>query len=172
MFSKLQDANVSVNFGKCIYAASEQEEFLGIVIDSTGVRPWPNKMEAIAEMPRHRNVEELRAFLSMTGHLRRHIERYSVVAAPLTGVLRKKTFASKRARKLPIDWGEEQEKAFVRLEGALLSPLVHTFPSWDHGRLVDFRLPDRNTTSVHMNSATLCHRTHCGLVSAQNQQPA
>lgn len=39
---------------------------------------------------------------------------------------------SKCARKVPVEWGEDQEAAFVRLEGALSSPLVLTSRSRDH----------------------------------------
>lgn len=70
-----------------------------------------------------------RAFLDMTGCLRQHVEKNIVVASPLTNVLRNKAFASKSARKLPIQWGEEKEKAFVRFKGALSSHLVLALPS-------------------------------------------
>eukprot|EP00752_Nemacystus_decipiens_P017631 g15802.t1 len=105
-----------------------EEEFLGMVIDSTGIRPAPSKLAAIAEMSRPTNVEELRTFLGMTGYLRQFVPLYSVTAAPLTNILRHKEFASKRARKLRIPWGEDEDKAFRMLRKSLSSPLVLAFP--------------------------------------------
>lgn len=73
-------------------------------------------------------VEELRTFLGMTGYLRQFVPLYSVTAAPLTDILRHKEFASKRARKIRIPWGEEEDKAFRLLRESLSSPLVLAFP--------------------------------------------
>lgn len=65
----------------------------------------------------------------MTGNLRQHVEKYSVVAAPLTNLLRKNAFASKYARKSHMEWREDQEETFVRLKVVLSSPLVLVFAS-------------------------------------------
>ena len=100
VFRKLRTAGLSVNFAKCKFAASAQE-FLGMMVDINGIRA-PSKMEAVAKMPRPTNIEELRAFLGLTGHLWQIFEPYSIIAAPLTNILRNKEFATKRARKLPI----------------------------------------------------------------------
>ncbi|CAB1110204.1 unnamed protein product [Ectocarpus sp. CCAP 1310/34] len=114
VLTRLRAAGLSVNFPKCIFGASSQE-FLGIIIDATGMHPAPSKLEAIANMPRPQTVEDLRTFLGLTGYLRQFVPQYSLVAAPLTDILRNKDFASKRARKLPIQWGEAEEHAFHHL---------------------------------------------------------
>ena len=82
-------------------------------------------------MPRPTNIEELRAFLGLTGYLRQFVENYSIIAAPLTNILRNKEFATKRARKLPIPWTLEQEGAFASLKKSLASPTVLAFPNWN-----------------------------------------
>lgn len=46
-----------------------------------------SKIAAIAEMPKSSSGEELRLFLGFTGYLRQFIEKYSLVAAPLNGLL-------------------------------------------------------------------------------------
>ena len=88
-------------------------------------------MEAVAKMPRPTNIEELRAFLGLTGCLRQFVENYSIVASPLTNILRNKDFATKRARKLPIPWTVEQEGAFASHNKSLASPTVLAFPDWN-----------------------------------------
>ncbi|CAN0431915.1 unnamed protein product, partial [Pylaiella littoralis] len=57
-----------------------------------------------------------------TGHLRQFVEQYGVICAPLTDILRNKAFASKRARKCPIPWGEAADEAFNSIRSALASP--------------------------------------------------
>lgn len=127
VLTRLQAASLSVNFAKCIFGAASQE-FLGMIIDSTGLRPAPSKLEAIANMPRSQTVEDLRTFLGLTGYLRQFVRDYSIVTAPLTNILRNKDFASKRARKLPISWGHDEENAFQAVRSALASPTVLAFP--------------------------------------------
>ena len=127
VFHRLLKAGLSLNFAKCIFGAQAQE-FLGMIIDCNGVHPSPAKMEAIANMPCPRSVEELRTFLGMTGYLCQHVPNYSLVAAPLTDILRNKEFASKRARKLPIPWGPAAQQAFDSLRTTLASPTVLAFP--------------------------------------------
>lgn len=56
---------------------------------------------------------------------------HSVVAAPVTNFLCNKAFASKSARKFPIEWGQLQQGAFHSLKNALLlNQTVLSFPSW------------------------------------------
>ena len=131
VFQKLVNARLSVNFAKCNFAAPSQE-YLGMVVDSTGIRPAPSKLEAVINMPCPTNVEELRAFLGLTGYLRQFVEKHSIIAAPLTNILRNKDFASKRARKSVIPWEQEQEQAFAQLKQALTSPKVLAFPDWGY----------------------------------------
>ena len=102
-----------------------------MIIDSTGIRPAPSKLEAIEKMPPPSNVEELQAFLGMTGYLRQFIQNYSITAAPLTDLLRNKEFASKKARKFPIAWGDKEAEAFRQLKQTLTSPTVLAFPDWN-----------------------------------------
>ncbi|CAN0455895.1 unnamed protein product, partial [Pylaiella littoralis] len=81
VFNRLLAAGLSVNFAKCIFGAASQD-FLGMVMDSTGICPAPSKLRAIADMARPTNVEELRTFLGMTGYLRQFVPLYSITAAP------------------------------------------------------------------------------------------
>ena len=84
---KLPRAGLSVYFAKYNFATSSLE-FLGMVIDSTGMRPAPSKIEAVAKMPRPTKIEELRPFLGLTSYLRQFVENYSTIASPLTDILR------------------------------------------------------------------------------------
>ena len=67
-----------------------------MIVDSTGIRPPPSELEAIEKMAPPSNAEELRAFLGMTGYLRQFIRNYSITAAPLTYLLRKKKVRCKK----------------------------------------------------------------------------
>lgn len=94
MFTKLLPENLSGNFPKYTYAALHHG-FLGMVVDSTGAQPSSSQVEAITEITRPTDVKELRDLLEKTGYLRQHVKKYSIVAVPLTDLLRSKALTSK-----------------------------------------------------------------------------
>ena len=67
----------------------------------------------------------------MTGYLRQFVEGYSVLAAPLTDILRDKAFASTRSRRSLIPWLELHQHAFLALKSALTSFPILAFPIKD-----------------------------------------
>ena len=119
----------SIDFAKSKWVMPSQE-FVGIVFDHHGIRPAPSKLDAVAKLTQPSNVEELRAFLGMTGYLRQSVERGSILAAPLTNIFRNKSFSSKRARKSKTPWGQEHQQAFDSLKHAFASPRILAFPDW------------------------------------------
>ena len=68
MLNKLQQAGVTLNKEKCKFSTS-CIQFLGQQVDSQGIRPDPEKVNAIQQMAQPTNVKELRRFLGMTNHL-------------------------------------------------------------------------------------------------------
>ena len=103
-----------------------------MIIDSTGSRPPPSKLEAIEKMPPPLNVEELRVFLVMIGYLRQFVRNYSIISVSLNDILRNKEFASKKAHKFPIAWGGEEAGPFHSLKIKLTSPAVLALPDWNN----------------------------------------
>lgn len=74
-------AKLSVNDAKYCFDASSHE-FLGMIIDCTGIRPLRPKLEAASKTPRPKTVGELRSFLALTGYLRQFVQGHSIVVAP------------------------------------------------------------------------------------------
>ena len=62
--------------------------FLGHLIDATGIRPSPERVEAIRNMPLPNSVTSLRRFNGVVNHYRRFIPRCASLMAPLTDLLR------------------------------------------------------------------------------------
>lgn len=69
-----------------------QVSFLGHVISKDGILVDPNKIEAIVNWERQKNVTEIRSFLGLLGYYRRFIEGFSKIALPLTKLTRKKGY--------------------------------------------------------------------------------
>ena len=54
-----------------------------------GIRVGPTKIEAVMNWKPPRNVTEVRSFLGLAGYYRRFMKGFSVIASPLTKLLRK-----------------------------------------------------------------------------------
>ena len=61
----------------------------------------------------------VRAFVNMVGFYRRHINDFSNITVPLTGLLKKG---------IAFVWGEKEEKAFLLLKEALVNASTLVFP--------------------------------------------
>ena len=85
----------------------KEVEFLGHIINESGVNTDPKKIECIADWPIPRNVREVRSFLGLCGYYRRFIANYSHIAKPLTRLTEKD---------YKFNWTEECSEAFNSLK--------------------------------------------------------
>lgn len=120
MFQCMRSANLKLNPAKCRYFKPEITT-LGHVIDSQGLKPDPKLLSAIKERKPPRNLTEVASFLGLCGYFRRFVKDYSLIAEPLSRLLRKnQTF----------QWEEEQEQAFLKLQDSLIHYPVLRRPDW------------------------------------------
>ena len=101
---------------KCQFGYSSMT-WLGHIIGVDGIRVDPAKQAAIRDWPLPRNPTDVRGFLGLTNYVRRHIQRYAHIAAPLTDLTQKD---------VPWQWGPEHQAAFEALKVACSNaPVVH-----------------------------------------------
>ena len=130
VLARLQAGGLSVNFANSKWCCASLE-LVGMVVDRQGVRPAESKLAAVAELTPPTTVEELRAFVGMAGYLRQYVEHYSILAAPLTDILRSPASASKRSRRSLFPWTASHHQAFLSLKSALISFPIPAHPMWD-----------------------------------------
>ncbi|GKF03507.1 retrotransposon protein, putative, ty3-gypsy subclass, partial [Tanacetum coccineum] len=94
-------------------------QFLGHVIDHSGVHVDPAKIEAIKNWVAPTTPMKVRQFLGLVGYYRRFIEGFSLISKPLTKLTRK----DKR-----YEWGKEEEEAFQTLKRKLCSAPILALP--------------------------------------------
>lgn len=118
VFERLTKAGLTLKASKCHFCPAEMP-YLGHLAGPNGVRPNPDKIKAVKEMPTPSKKRDLRAFLGLAQYYRRFVLGFSHVAAPLYGLL--KLHAS-------FDWEDCHEQAFNSLKEALVSSPVLAYP--------------------------------------------
>ncbi|GJW97035.1 putative reverse transcriptase domain-containing protein [Tanacetum coccineum] len=102
-------------FSKCDFWLDSMQ-FLGHVIDSSGVHVDPAKIEAIKNWAA---PTEMRQFLGLAGYYRKFIKEFSLISKPLTKLTQKNK---------PYVWGDDEEEAFQTLKLKLCSALILSLP--------------------------------------------
>lgn len=115
LFSRLSDANLTVNLAKCEFGRATVT-YLGKIVGGGQVRPVESKVEAITHFPVPTTRRELRRFLGMVGYYRNFCVNFSVVASPLTDLL---------SPKVPFKWTEPCQMSFEKIKALLInSPIL------------------------------------------------
>ena len=92
-------------FSKCEFWL-DKVGFLGHVISAEGGMVDPKKIEAVVNWETPKNVHEVRSFLGLAGYYRRFIKDFSIIASPLTKLLRKQP---------QFVWTDECQQSFEEL---------------------------------------------------------
>ncbi|GKC66049.1 putative reverse transcriptase domain-containing protein [Tanacetum coccineum] len=105
-------------FSKCDFWLNSVQ-FLGHVIDSSGVHVDPAKIEAIKNWAAPTTPIEVRQFLGLAGYYRRFIKEFSLISKPLTKLTQKNK---------PYVWGDDEEEAFQTFKLKLCSAPILSLP--------------------------------------------
>nr|GEZ68518.1 putative reverse transcriptase domain-containing protein [Tanacetum cinerariifolium] len=119
----LHQKRLYAKFSKCDFWLG-QVAFLGHIVSADGIIMDPAKVEAITKWPRPTTVTKVRSFLGLAGYYRRFMEGFSLLALPLTKLMRKGE---------KFVWNKEREKSFKELKRRLVSSRVLTLPSGTGG---------------------------------------
>ena len=81
--------------------------FLGHVVSKRGIEVDPKKVETVLKWEAPTNVPEVQSFLGLAGYYRRFVEGFSIMAGPLTKLLRKG---------VTFYWDDQCQRAFEELK--------------------------------------------------------
>ena len=98
----------------------KEVSFLGHIVSSEGIRVDPTKIEVVVNWKPPRNVTEVRIFLGLAGYYRIFVRGFSIIASPLTKLLRKG---------VKFEWSDKCQNSFEQLKEMLVEALVLTQPT-------------------------------------------
>ena len=115
----LRKKKLYAKLSKCEFWLKEVS-FLGHIVLAEGIKVDLTKIEAVVNWKPPRNVIEVRSFLGLAGYYRRLVRGFSVVASPLTKLLRKR---------INFEWTDKCQNSFEQLKGMLVEAPVLTQPT-------------------------------------------
>lgn len=118
MLQMIRKAGFKLSGKKCQFA-TRSVKFLGHIIDQSGVRPLPEKLEIIRNWKAPENEKELRQFLGVCTFWRRFVKDFAKVAVPLHNLLNKPEFV----------WSSECQLAFEALKEVLCNTVTLKLPN-------------------------------------------
>ncbi|MDA3086465.1 RNase H-like domain-containing protein [Campylobacter sp. CS_ED1] len=120
-FDRLTEAMLTINLEKSEFCHATLT-FLGHVVGQGQVKPVDSKVQAISEFPEPNCKRQLMRFLGMAGYYRKFCSNFSVIAEPLTNLLRKGT---------KFVWNDRCQIAFDKLKAILKSTPVLLAPDFN-----------------------------------------
>ena len=114
----LRDNQLYAKFSKSEFWLREVD-FLGHIVSGEGIKVDTSKISAIVDWKPPRNVSEVRSFLGLVGYYRRFVEGFSMIATPLTRLLRKD---------VKFEWTEKCQQSFDKLKALLTKAPVLVQP--------------------------------------------
>ena len=111
VLDKIKASGATLNEGKCQFL-KKSIEFLGHIINSSGIRSDPDKVRAIVEMKSPVNVTEVRRFLGMANQMSKFSPHLVDKAKPLQDLVSPKNQWA---------WTENQQHAFETIKHELSS---------------------------------------------------
>ena len=109
VFDRLIQHSLKIKLKKCSFF-QQSTNYLGFIITPEGVKPNPEKVEAIRKMAPPTTVKEVRGFIGLTSYYRRFIPNFSKIAEPILDLTKK--FAR-------FKWSPECQKAFDFIKESL-----------------------------------------------------
>ena len=115
----LREKKLYAKLRKCDFWLKEVS-FLGHIVSAEGIRVDSANIEAVVNWKLPRSVTEVRSFLGLVGYYRRFVKVFSVIASPLTKLLRKG---------VKFEWSDNCQNSFEQLKEMLVEALVLTQPT-------------------------------------------
>ncbi|XP_054257058.1 uncharacterized protein K02A2.6-like [Macrosteles quadrilineatus] len=158
VLEKLRAHNLKLNFDKCKFF-QQRITYLGHTIDENGLKKNSEKVKAIIEAEKPRNVNQLRSFIGMANYYNKFIPRLAEKLYPLNKLLQK----GQR-----FEWSQECENSFINVKKHIANDntLAHYNPKlplilstdaspYGLGAVISHKFPDGSEQPIAFASRSL-----------------
>ena len=121
LLARLKHAGLTINLPKCEFGQA-QITYLGHTVGQGRILPKEVNVEAISQFKPPVNKRKIKRYLGMAGFYRKFVKNFSIIAEPLTRLLRKDH---------KMIWTEECQTAFERIKAVLQNYPVLKAPEFD-----------------------------------------
>lgn len=126
LFTRLHEHHLAINVAKCEFGRDEII-FVGHSVSANGIRPLPERVEAVQNYQRPATVKELKSFLAVINFYRRFIPNAIVAQIPLLNMVP----GNKRNDRSPLVWTTDTVSAFEQCKQQLANAALLAHPAQD-----------------------------------------
>ena len=121
ILTRLRSAGLTVNLPKCEFGKA-QITYLGYTVGQGRVLPKEANVKAISNFVRPISKREIKRFLGMAGFYRKFVQNFSIIAEPITNLLKKNQ---------KMIWTDVCQTAFEKLKAILQNSPVLKAPDFE-----------------------------------------
>ena len=121
LLERLKAYGVIINPAKCIFGKNEVK-FLGSLVSEKGIRPCPEKVEAIRNWPEPKTVKDLCRFLGTLNFNHRYVLNAAALQAPLNNLLQGNAL---------LQWSDSVLEALAECKESIASAALIAYPEPD-----------------------------------------
>ena len=125
VFERLNDHGIQINPAKCDFGLQELD-FLGHRVSSQGIRPLPEKVQALQSFPLPTTSRKLREFLGLVNFYNCFLPSCASILQPLNDLL-----AASKGESKAVPWTDEARAAFQAIKDTLAEAVLLTHPKPD-----------------------------------------
>ena len=127
VFLTLKRAGLKLKPRKCKLFQTEVH-YLGHVIDKSGIRPNPQKLNAVRNWERPKTVTQVGSFTAFCNYYGKFVKNFPEVAKPLYALT---------SKAVKFTWNEEHKEAFQLLKMRLVQAPILSFPNFCYPFVLD-----------------------------------
>ena len=123
VFQRLHKYNLKLKSSKCEFFHSEVA-YLGHAVSQARIKTDPEKIRVLKDWPVPKSIKDVRKLLGFTGYYRRFVNGFARIVRPLNDMLVGVSTKKPTHKRMPFEWGEDQQMAFETIIEKLCNPPV------------------------------------------------
>ena len=129
VFQRLHKYNLKLKASKCEFFRSEVT-YLGHVVSQAGIKTDPEKIRVLKDWPVPKSIKDVRKLLGFAGYYRRFVKGFARIVRPLNDMLVGVSTKKPTRKRMPFEWGEDQQRAFETIIEKLSNPPVLAYADY------------------------------------------